>query len=207
MGHNKFGKKSDSKNPINLSEEEILKIEHRPVVAARFMEVLFLNELSNIIYFSGNAYLKFLPIIQGIEFLGACEDNHPFEIYKKELPRKRFNRGLKHFKKVYHQFSGEGESPQISFFEDLRSPMVHQFRPDQKKIRLSDRSAISVEGNFHLSYDHEGRLILVLEDFYDDFAQAVKVVMKKIETGEINTAKLTDPHITIESIQDLIQTS
>jgi hypothetical protein len=89
----------------------------------------------------------------------------------------------------------------------LRSPMVHQFRPNQSKFRLSDQTSIHWQGGLHLSYDQNQRLILVLEDFYQDFADAVRSVMRKIESGELNASKLTDPHITIESIRDLIQTS
>lgn len=193
------------KNQIQLTEDQQNSIEYRPLIVSEFLETLFLEELGGIIGIYGNAYLKFLLIIQGIEFLGACEDNFPFELYQKELPKKRFNKGLRNFKKEYHPFTGEGSS--IKFFEDLRSPMVHQFRPNQSKFRLSDRTSSYFQGELHLAFDHQGRLILVLEDFYEDFADAVRSVMRKIEAGELNASKLTDPHITIESIRDFIQSS
>lgn len=211
MGNNRSGHNPKKKKQIQLTEEQFANIEYRPLEVAEFLEVLFLDELGQIIEMHGNAYLKFLLIIQGIEFLGACDDNHPFEmnseLLREKLPRKRFNRGLKFFRKEYHQFTGEGESPSVRFFEDLRNPMVHQFRPNQSKFRLSDQTSLIHQGGLHLSYDHKGRLILVLENFYQDFADAVRSVMRKIETGELNASKLTDPHITIESIRDLIQTS
>lgn len=197
----------EKKKHIQLTKEQIDSIEYRPLEASEFLEVLFLQELGSLIYTDGNAYLKFLIIIQGVEFLGACQDNYPFEMIKKGLPRRRFNRGLKLFSREYHQFTGEGESPEILFFEHFRSPMIHQFRPNQSKFRLSDRSSLFHQGGVHLSFDHQGRLIIVLEDFYEDFSDAVRSLMQKIEKGELIASKLTDPHITIESIRDLIQTS
>lgn len=199
-----------SQNPkkrkqIKLTQGQLESIENSPLNASKFLQVLFLQELGALVDSFSSAYLKFLLIIQGIEFLGACEDDYPFELYQKELPKKRFNKGLRNFRKDYHPFTGEASS--IKFFEDLRSPMVHQFRPNQSKIRLSDRTSSYFQGELHLSYDHRGRLILVLEDFYQDFADAVKSVMQKIESGQLNASKLTDPHITIESIQDFFQSS
>lgn len=206
-----MGEKKQKKKQIQISSKQVSKISYRPVEVVRFLETLFLQEMGDLVNSGGNSFIKFLLIIQGIEFLGACEDKHPFEmnqeLLRKNLPRKRFNRGLKFFRKEYHQFTGEGESVQIKFFEDLRSTMVHQFRPNQTKIRLSDRASVFGEEVLHLAMDHQNRLILVLEDFYHDFAKAVKLLMQKIESGEINASKLTDTHITIESIQDLIQTS
>ncbi|MFC3417170.1 hypothetical protein [Algoriphagus hitonicola] len=195
----------EKKKHIQLTKEQIDSIEYRPLEASKFLEVLFLHELGGIIGSFGNAYLKFLLIIQGVEFLGACEDDKPFELYERKLPKDRFNKGLRNFRKEYHPFTGEGSS--IKFFEDLRSPMVHQFRPNQSKFRLSERTSSDFQGELHLAFDHQGRLILVLEDFYEDFADAVRSVMRKIELGELNASKLTDPHITVESIRDLIQTS
>lgn len=188
------------KNQIQLTEDQQNSIEYRPLIVSEFLETL-----GEIIGIKGNAYLKFLLIIQGIEFLGACVDDQPFDLYERKLPKDRFNRGLRNFRKEYHLFTGEGSS--IKFFEDLRSPMVHQFRPNQSKFRLSDQTSIHWQGGLHLSFDQNQRLILVLEDFYEDFVDAVKSVMRKIESGELNASKLTDPHITIESIRDLFQSS
>ena len=156
-----MGDKKQNKKQIQRSSEKVSNISYRPIDVVSFLETLFLDEMSDIIDTYGNSYLKILLVIQGIEFLGACEDKHPFEmnqeLLRKNLPRKRFNRGLKFFRKEYHKFTGEGESVPIKFFEDLRSPMVHQFRSNQSKIRLSDRASVFGEEFLHLAMDHQNR--------------------------------------------------
>jgi hypothetical protein len=160
---------------------------------------ILLGELKSIIYtHKGSAYIKFLNIAICIEYLGACLDHHPFD--KEGESETRFNDALKDlFDKKYNKYAKAGSD--VYLYEDFRCRFVHQLRPS-KKIVLTHREESKVEGTTHLKPIKDGRLVLVLEDLFDDFEKAAKKLIYKFRTRKITNNKGDKDFIEVVSIRD-----
>jgi hypothetical protein len=171
----------------------------RIVTLTDTIKSLLLGELKSIIYkHSGSAYIKFLNLAIGIEYLGACLDHHPFD--KDKESENRFNEALKKlFDKKYAKFAKKGSD--IYFFEDFRCPFVHQLRPG-KKIVLTHREESKKEGTKHLIPLGTGELVFVLEDFFDDFEEAANRLIRQFEEGKITNTKGDNGFIKLVSVKN-----
>lgn len=79
-------------NMLNNKDEEQKKVEN--LTLNESINAILLGELKSVIYnHNGAAYIKFLNLAIGIEYLGACIDNFPFE--EEAQSEKRFNGALK----------------------------------------------------------------------------------------------------------------
>jgi hypothetical protein len=147
---------------------------------------ILVGQMKSIIYdHSGSAYMKFVNLAVGIEYLGACLDHYPFE--KPKESEKRFNDALKNlFDKKYHKYTKK--SADVYFFEEFRCPFIHQLRPG-KKIVLTHRAEAEIEGTCHLGNIETGQLVLVLEDFFDDLEKAAKKLVDEFEKGKVTNKK------------------
>lgn len=168
-----------------------------------FVKSIFIDEMSQIVNYGGAAFLKFLILLQGIEFLGSCYDELPFsERGQSEI---RFNRGLGKLGQKYFKYTQRGHHQY--FYDFFRNPMIHQFKHDQRKITLATENSVWHE-ELHLTLNPEGRLYVVLEPFYVDIRLAAMELVDKIESGELKIDKLGDPYLTITTIGELkIQTT
>lgn len=160
---------------------------------------LLLGELKSIIYnHKGSAYIKFLNIAICIEYLGACLDHHQFD--KDGESENRFNDALKKlFNKKYEKFAKAGS--EVYLYEDFRCRFVHQLRPS-RKIVLTHREESKVEKTKHLAPLKDGRLVLVLEDFYDDLEKAATRLVDQFKKGKITNTKGDMGFIEVTSIRD-----
>lgn len=142
------------------------------------------------VFQQAHAYIKFLPVVACIEFLGACYDEFPFEttrLAQRDLVEDRFNKALKElFGKNYLPFSKAGN--QFYFYKHLRCSMIHQLRPGRGILFTTRKEAIE-DRNQHLKEDQYGHLILVLEDFYDDLQRAAHKIIRLFETKKITNKK------------------
>jgi hypothetical protein len=122
---------------------------------------------------------KFILIAVGIEFLGACLDRqHPNATARSE---KRFNLAiLKLFPKNYHHFVKQESIPYL--FTDFRCPVIHQFRAENS-IFLSSINERKFDR--HLTYNSDGSLILLAEEFYKDLASAGSELILRLESPGI----------------------
>ena len=179
------------------------KITKRTQGVLEFVEVLFLDEMEQIVRHEGAAFLKFLILLQGIEFLGSCYDSLPFaERGQSEI---RFNRGLGRLGHKYIKYTERGHHQY--FYDFFRSPMIHQFKHDQRKITLATENSVWYE-EVHLTLNPEGRVYVVLERFYEDIRRAAMDLIEQVKSGELKIDKLKDPYLTITTIEELrIQTT
>lgn len=169
----------------------------------QFIRTIFLQEMSTIINSEGAAYLKFLILIQGLEFLGACWDEDKFE--KRGLSEKRFNAGMNLLGEKYSKFI-HSNNPQ-NFYFHFRNPMIHQFKHDQSKITLATENSIWYK-ELHLTTNENGQLYVVLEPFYRDIKGAAERLIGDIQSGKLAVSKLRDPYLTLHTIKELkIQTT
>ena len=180
-----------------MKKEEENKI--RSVTLIETIKIILLEELKSIIYnHKGSAYIKFLNLAIGIEYLGACLDHHPFEKVKES--ENRFNEALKKlFDKKYQKFAKKGS--EIYFFEQFRCSFVHQLRPGGK-ILLTHREESKIEGTIHLNSVASGAIVLVLEDFFDDFENAANRLIKRFDEGVITNKKGDTDFIKLVSIRN-----
>lgn len=157
---------------------------------------LLLVEYRSIIYdHHKSPYIKFLTIAVAIEYLGACFDDFPFD--KDKESENRFNKCLKElFDKKYLKFSKKDAN--VYLYKHFRCGLIHQLRPN-KKIALTYREESIREGTQHLE-KFENRLVLVLEDFYDDLEKAAIKLMKNLNSGKITNKKGKEPYLKITRI-------
>jgi hypothetical protein len=156
------------------------------------VDLILLKELHSLVYHhKGSAYIKFINIAIGIEFLGACLDQHPFAEFGES--ENRFNKALKKlFPTNYRRFANE--QSENYFFREFRGPFIHQLRPG-KNIVVTHRDESAIEGTKHLVKTESGFLVLVLEDFFDDFEKACKNLLKLNEKGKLPTKKIDQEYI------------
>ena len=112
-------------------------------------------------------YLSFVIIAVGIEFLGKCMLTK-YQNWHNIDPSKAFDAGIKLLVEVDKRYG------EISLKENLRNGLVHSLLP-KSGIDLSERK--HNEKNFQKS--KRGETIIVVEDFYDDFVSACKIVLDK----------------------------
>lgn len=167
-----------------------------------FISSIFLKEMGELVDYKEAPYIKFLILIQGIEFLGSCQDNHPYD--KRGLSEKRFRKGMILLGEKYNRYLNDGD--EIYFYRDFRNPMIHQFKHNQSKISLATRERINNQ-ELHLKKNEIGQLYIVLEDFYSDIEKAALILIDKIKGGEYSLEKLSEPYLTVHKIDELSVTS
>ena len=177
----------------------------KPKDAASFLKHFLVEELSQLIQTDGQPFLKFFPLITGMEFLGACYDDKPFN--EMNLSKKRFKKALSLMGAKYQPFNGSQQQTYPCLYDDFRCPMIHQFRTNQDKIRLTavnyhDSDEVK---SFHLKLN-DGVYILVLEEFYEDFKEAVNNTISDIEDEKLLIDKLKDNHVVIRDMEILLTT-
>lgn len=126
-------------------------------------------------------YLAFGAIGTGIEFLGACLDEKGFHDRNAES-RVRFESAMKKFDPKYHDYASLEND--FDLYKNLRCGMSHVVRP-QGKIDFVSLDEANSKGFTHLQEASSGLLILVIEQFYLDFADASKVVRAELKSGNL----------------------
>lgn len=169
----------------------------REVSVVEFIRAVLINDIGRMVNDCKLYYLSFGVMAQGIEFLGACLDELPFD--KKGQSEKRFNKAIGDedlFPKAYAQYN----SPDAEFYlyKDLRCGLVHSVKP-QNKVVLTHKEESLREGTAHLAM-YRGKLVLVAEDLYDDFKQACESVISRIQEGEIACQKVREAYITVTRV-------
>lgn len=190
--------KNDNNAP--LSEKSA-----NPKNTAEFLQHFLVEELGDLINESGHPFLKFLPVISGIEFLGACYDEFPFE--KSNESKKRFKKGISLMGMKYKPFDGSHKNRYPCLYTDFRCPMVHQFRTNRDKFRLTAVNIHCMDEikSFHLQL-HGSIYIIVLEELYLDLARAVTKTIDEIQTGKLGIEKLKEHHVVIRDMEILFTT-
>ena len=157
-----------------------------------FIEIVLMRDIRRMVYECKLHYLSFSVISQGIEFLGACLDELKWD--DPDQSEKRFNKALKKlFQNKYQRHSTRANEQYL--YKGLRCGLIHMMRP-QNKVFLTHREESKRDGTSHLK-KHNDKLILVLEDFYDDFERACKDVIAKIDAGKITNKKVQKSYLRI----------
>lgn len=162
------------------------------------MDTIFLNEYGSIVYKSKHHYISFSLIAQGIEFLGRClDDKHGFDwedsVNKRDYSGKVFRKAIEDlFPAKYRKFAIKGSK--FDLYKNLRCGLIHKLVPNSP-IGLTHREESNRFNTEHLqvkkdNFGNEIQLILVSEDFYDDFVISVNKVKLMVNKGQLTHPKL-----------------
>ena len=157
-----------------------------------FIDTVLLGEMRRMIIGCELHYLGFGVVASGVEFLGACMDDHPMN--EGGHSKTRFNeaiRGL--FDTRYREFV-EPRDPEYDLNVNLRCGMAHVVRP-QGKIGFTHRAESRRLGTLHLQLSGSV-LALVSEDFHEDFAKAASQLRDRMSKGEFKKG-LTDGYLAV----------
>jgi len=163
------------------------------------IKAIQINEFGSIILeHKGSAFAKFLLLAVGIEYLGACLDELPFN--EPNESEKRFNRAIrKLFDKKYHKHANK--SAIVYLYKDFRCCFVHRIKPG-KSIVISHLDESKRERTKHLEHVVGGPLVLVLEDFYNDYEKACNRLIRGYENGKYTNKKGDQEYLQYTSIRD-----
>ena len=145
-----------------------------------FIQEVLIDQFKEIQQSEENHYISFGMICQGIEFLGACLDSEPFSA--KGLGAPRFRRAIHDlFPTAYRQFN-QGSGKPFDLYEGLRCSLLHVLLPGSQLelIRRSEKERLQAT---HLEVKEVGgihRLVLVLEDLFDDYEKACREIIAGI---------------------------
>ncbi|MFA5359988.1 MAG: hypothetical protein WC349_03470 [Patescibacteria group bacterium] len=158
-----------------------------------FIKFFLIDSIKNIQQINGHHYLSFGLISQGIEFLGCCLDDKGY--FKEKLSRERFENAIKElFPQKYQQFNIK--DGQYYLYRDLRCGLLHGCLP-KPSIELIRRSEI-INFTNHLEIKNirgKETLVLVSEELFNDFENACKEIINRIDKGKISNGNLlvTEP--------------
>ena len=147
----------------------------------QFIQNVLILEIKNIV--DGHKYLSFGLITNGIELLGICIESPKSHFYVRNKSADRFRGAVDQlFPSKYKQFNNLKKEKSFGYdlYSELRCGMNHSVLPGPK-VALSER----MHGHKNLSIQNN-QLVLVAEDFYDDFKNACEKVIAKIDKGEIS---------------------
>jgi hypothetical protein len=151
-----------------------------------FIQKVLTDEFKEIQQEEGHHYILFKLICHGIEFLGACLDSDGFSA--KGLSAPRFRRAIYDlFPTSYHQFNQGSEKP-FDLYENLQCSLWHVVLPGSrfKLIRRSEKAEFNANHLEIIEIQGINRLVLVLEDLFDDYEKACKEIITRIRDGRLN---------------------
>jgi hypothetical protein len=150
-----------------------------------FIQKVLIDEFREIGQDKGHPYISFSLICQGIEFLGACLDSEPFSA--KGLSAPRFRRAIYDlFPTSYRKFN-QGTGKPFDLYENLRCGLIHVVLPGSRLelIRRIEKAKFSAN---HLEVKEIrgiDRLVLVLEDLFEDYERACQEIIARISDGRL----------------------
>ncbi len=145
-----------------------------------FISSILADGVQRMVYEAGLGYLAAGMIAVGVEFLGACVDRHAFNVDWQS--RKRFQKGINEFmSKVNPKYRAYNrKNSRYCLYKQLRCGMAHVVRP-HGKVAFVGRGDAQKDGLKHLEvYAPLDKLVIVVEDFCDDFISACADLRKRL---------------------------
>jgi len=154
-----------------------------------FIQKVLIETFKEIQHDEGHRDISFSLICQGIEFLGACLDSEPFSA--KGLNAPRFRRAIYDlFPTSYRPFN-QGSGKPFDMYENLRCSLFQSIL-HESRLELIQRCGETELDAHHLQIKEiRGipRLVLVLEDLFDDYQSACKEIIARITDGLLSGYK------------------
>ena len=154
-----------------------------------FIDQVLLDDLRRMVFEHRLYYLSFGVMASAIEFMGACLDTEDFN--QRGRSERRFRLAIAElFDARYRRFADD-------LYLSLRNGMAHVMRP-QSSVAFTNRADGIKEGVSHLEETSSGKLVLIAEDLYEDFACAAEVLKRQMASNAYPKKKrLADHYLTI----------
>ena len=158
-----------------------------------FIDTVLVGEIKKVVD-AGAGYVAFSLIASGIETLGALLDEKEF--HDDRLSEERFKNALRKF---FPRDYAPHINSKIEFFlyQHLRCGLVHVFCPEGRIAFIGAAGAAKM-GVKHLQIvedDGYRMLVLVTEDFFQDFTEACRKA--KVEIGKKTHRKLKQGFVSL----------
>ena len=148
-----------------------------------FINDTLIEKIGKIIHV--DAYLSFLLICSGIEFLGKCIDST--KKWEEGSSKKQFKSAIiKLFPDSYHNLVND-------LYDDLRCGLVHRITPGSISLTQNGNDKNGEIQYKNHPYIKDSRKILVIEYFYFDFVEACK----KVSAMNFNENKMNKPILSV----------
>ena len=158
----------------------------------KFVDDVILNEMNKIINEHGFHYLGFILVANAIEFVGAFLDEEDFD--RLGLSRERFNKLIEeYFPEKYRQYTERDSDNNL--YKNLRCGMLHVMVP-KIGVALTHREESKHYNTQHLALDGNGRVVLVIEDLYNDLCKAIEKMRSDRFRSNIKK-DLSEPYLSI----------
>jgi len=145
-----------------------------------FIKKVLIDEIGDILL--NHKFLSFGLIATGIELLGTCIESPKNSFYIQGESGNRFRLAIDQlFPSEYKRYNNlkNVNNFNCDLYIELRCGMNHSLLP-KSKIALTERKFN------HKNLSSSGdKLLLVAEDFFEDFRNACNQVIQKIDNGEI----------------------
>lgn len=143
-----------------------------------FIDTVLIDEINDII--PKHAYISFGLISQGIEFIGSCYDK--FDFHEQNQSTNRFKTGLEQFDPKYSFFI----IGSCNLYKNLRCGLLHVFIP-KSEISLGEKQKDIKYNHLQKNKLNDGteRYVLLIEDFFADFKNALEKLKDNIKSGNI----------------------
>lgn len=145
-----------------------------------FLEQKLVKQISDL-HQSGFTVPAFMMLAQSIELLGALLDDKPLRA--KEQSKRRFGLAIhKLFPSAYTKANDKDW-----LYVKYRCHMVHSLLPSNHLRLLGNADGKLI----NLQYEKETeQMILILENWQEDFSHAVQKLLLKMEKGEVKPKKV-----------------
>ena len=159
-----------------------------------FIQKVLIDEFKEIQKDEGHPYIAFSLICQGIEFLGACLDSETFS--NKGLSAARFRRAICDLFPISYREFNRGSGKPFDLYENLRCGLFHAIFSGSRLELIRRSEKVKFNAN-HLEVKEilgMNRLILVLEDLFDDYERACQEIIARIRDGRLSGWKFREMH-------------
>lgn len=160
-----------------------------------FIRKIYIENVGDILNKHKYHYISFGLLGTGIEFLGKCineVENPTWHENARGLGKRNFDKALTDLMTRYSSYK---ESHKLC--DSLRNGMAHAFQP-KNMIELTHKNEADARGWVDLTINSNGRLVIVVETFYDDFKTSCLEVIRGIEENGFDpNGKMYKPFLEI----------
>ena len=150
--------------------------------AKEFIQKVFIDETGRLVD-AGFYHFAFVIIAQGLEVLGGFLDTKPLKA--REQSKLRFSHAINRLMpKEYSKFNNNHR-----LYDQLRASLAHTFTASRSLLLTSNNDAKF--GKKHLQ-ETDKKVILVAENFYNDFKKACLRLMDGMDKEIINDKKINE---------------
>ncbi len=148
--------------------------------AKDFIQKVFIEETGKLVD-EGFYHFAFVIMAQGLETLGSFLDSKPLKA--REQSKLRFSHAINRL--MPRQYTALNNNHVL--YDQLRASLAHTFTAS-RQIYLTSKTNSNYSKK-HLQQS-EGKLILVVEDFYADFKKACERLLDGMDKGIISEKKI-----------------